>query len=142
MKNRYLLIVSIVVAFTLSAPLQAPCTADLTLDKTPVQVYFSPKGGCTDAIISEIDQAKTEILVQAYSFTSAPIAKALVDAHKRGVKVTVVLDRSQRSDMFSTNQTCRNRPPCGLLPGPGGFPKKGSGVPFGELGWRVGEQEL
>jgi Zn finger protein HypA/HybF involved in hydrogenase expression len=28
-------------------------------------------------MIEEIEQAKTEILVQAYSFTSAPIAKAL-----------------------------------------------------------------
>jgi phosphatidylserine/phosphatidylglycerophosphate/cardiolipin synthase-like enzyme len=45
-----------------------------------VKVYFSPKSGCTDAIIKEIDQAKTEILIQAYSFTSAPIAKALVSA--------------------------------------------------------------
>jgi len=36
-------------------------------------VFFSPKGGCTEAIISEINKAKTEILLQAYSFTSAPI---------------------------------------------------------------------
>jgi hypothetical protein len=48
---------------------------DLTLSpSTPIQVYFFPNGGCTDTIINEIDQAKTEILVQAYSFTSAPIA--------------------------------------------------------------------
>ena len=65
-----------------------PVTTDLTLPKdTPVKVYLSPKGGYTEAIISEIDQAKTEILVQAYSFTSALIAKALVTVHKRGVKV-------------------------------------------------------
>ena len=59
------------------------------------QVYFSPKGGCTDAIIRELDKAKTSVLVQAYSFTSAPIAKALLDAHKRQVKVDVLLDKSQ-----------------------------------------------
>ena len=45
----------------------------------PIQVYFSPNGGCTDAAVKEINAAKTTILVQAYSFTSAPIAKALVD---------------------------------------------------------------
>jgi hypothetical protein len=57
--------------------------ADLTIPpNTPIRVYFSPEGECSDAIINEIDQAKMEILVQAYSFTSAPIAKALVDAHK------------------------------------------------------------
>ena len=53
---------------------------------------------CTEAIISEIDQAKTEILIQAYSFTSAPIAKTLVSAYKKGVKVQAILDKSQRSE--------------------------------------------
>ena len=45
-----------------------------------IRVYFSPNGGCTDAILSEINQAKTEILLQAYSFTSKPIAQALIRA--------------------------------------------------------------
>ncbi|MGD0820866.1 MAG: phospholipase D family protein [Desulfomonilia bacterium] len=65
-------------------------------------VYFSPKGGCTEAIVQEINHAKKEILVQAYSFTSKPIAKALLDAHKRGVKVEVILDKSQRSEKYSS----------------------------------------
>ncbi len=68
-----------------------------SLGNPPVQVYFSPNGGCTDAIIKEIDNAKSEILVQAYSFTSTTIAKALLEAHKRGVMVEAILDKSQRS---------------------------------------------
>lgn len=60
------------------------------------QVYFSPKGGCTEAIVKNLDQAERYVLVQAYSFTSKRIAEALVDAHKRGVKVKVLLDKSQR----------------------------------------------
>jgi phosphatidylserine/phosphatidylglycerophosphate/cardiolipin synthase-like enzyme len=71
---------------------------DLTLNNTQTQVCFSSNGGCTEAIISQIDKAKSEILVQAYSFTSAPIAKALTDAFKRGVKVEVILDKSQRKE--------------------------------------------
>ena len=67
-----------------------------------IEVHFSPKGGCTDAVVREIDAAKKMILVQAYSFTSAPIAKALVDAHKRGVDVRVILDKSQRSERYSS----------------------------------------
>jgi phosphatidylserine/phosphatidylglycerophosphate/cardiolipin synthase-like enzyme len=59
-----------------------------------VQPYFSPKGGCTDAIVQSIDSATTTIYVQAYSFTSAPIADALIDASKRGVSVQIVLDKS------------------------------------------------
>ena len=75
---------------------------DLTLNNTATQVYFSPNGGCTDAIVREIGKAKTEILVQAYSFTSAPIAKALTNAHKRGLKVEAILDKSQRSERYTS----------------------------------------
>jgi phosphatidylserine/phosphatidylglycerophosphate/cardiolipin synthase-like enzyme len=37
--------------------------------------------------VKTLGDAKRTILVQAYSFTSAPIAKALLDAHQRGVRV-------------------------------------------------------
>jgi hypothetical protein len=40
----------------------------------------------------------SEILVQAYYSTSAPIAKDLVDAHKRGLEVEAILDKSQRTE--------------------------------------------
>jgi phosphatidylserine/phosphatidylglycerophosphate/cardiolipin synthase-like enzyme len=76
-------------------------SAELILDNTPVQVYFSPNGGCTDGIIKEIDNAKTEILLQAYSFTSKSIAKALIEAQKRGVKVEAILDKSQKTQNYS-----------------------------------------
>ena len=42
------------------------------------------------------------MLVQAYSFTSAPIAKALVDAKRRGVDVRVILDKSQRGERYTS----------------------------------------
>ena len=67
-----------------------------------VAVYFSPKGGCTEAVVEELQAAHTRVLVQAYSFTSAPIAKALVAAHQRGVKVQVILDKSQRTEKYSS----------------------------------------
>ena len=37
------------------------------------------------------------MFVQAFSFTSQPIAQALVDAHRRGAQVEVVLDDGQRT---------------------------------------------
>jgi phosphatidylserine/phosphatidylglycerophosphate/cardiolipin synthase-like enzyme len=37
--------------------------------------------------VKTLGDAKRTILVQAYSFTSAPIAKALLDVHQRGVQV-------------------------------------------------------
>jgi phosphatidylserine/phosphatidylglycerophosphate/cardiolipin synthase-like enzyme len=66
-----------------------------------VAVYFSPQGGATDAVVQAIGAAQTQILVQAYSFTSAPIAKALVEAHKRGVKVLAVLNKSNVTQNYS-----------------------------------------
>src|SRR5262249_33095902 len=70
--------------------------------KTPEHsVYFSPKGGCTEAIVHEIQHAKHEILVQAYSFTSKPIAQALVDAKLRGFAVDLVIDNSQETEPHS-----------------------------------------
>lgn len=69
--------------------------------RTEISVYFSPKGGCTDAIVKEINAAKSELKVQAYSFTSTPIAQAIAQAHDRGVKVTVVLDDSQRTEKYT-----------------------------------------
>ena len=66
-----------------------------------VAVYFSPQGGATDAVVQAIGAAQTQILVQAYSFTSAPIAKALVEAHKRGVTILAVLDKSNQTQQYS-----------------------------------------
>jgi phosphatidylserine/phosphatidylglycerophosphate/cardiolipin synthase-like enzyme len=64
---------------------------------TTWEVYFSPRGECTSAIIKELEKANNSILVQAYSFTSAPIAEALLNAFKRGVKVEVILDKRQKT---------------------------------------------
>jgi len=64
-------------------------------------VYFSPHGGATDAVVREINAATQQILVQAYSFTSTPIAKALIEAHKRGVPILAVLDKSNETQKYS-----------------------------------------
>jgi phosphatidylserine/phosphatidylglycerophosphate/cardiolipin synthase-like enzyme len=66
-----------------------------------IEVFFSPRGGATEAVVQEIGKARREVLVQAYSFTSTPIAKALLDAKKRGVKVEAVLDKSQRKEKYT-----------------------------------------
>jgi phosphatidylserine/phosphatidylglycerophosphate/cardiolipin synthase-like enzyme len=77
-------------------------TDPIKISPNEIEVYFSPQGGCTEAIIKTLDQAKTSVLVQAYSFTSAPIAKAVVDAHKHGIQVKVILDKSQRTEKYSS----------------------------------------
>jgi len=88
-------------------------TGGLTLDfwlrslyrrfTTPPSVspHFSPKGGCTDAVIKEIGAARKEILILAYSFSSKPIAQALIEAKTRGVQVEILLDRSNEQEAYS-----------------------------------------
>lgn len=72
-------------------------------------VCFTPGQNCTSEIVGAIHQAKRSILVQAYSFTSAPIAKALVQAKSKGVDVRVILDKSQRSQKYSSYRFFTNQ---------------------------------
>jgi len=66
-----------------------------------IQVFSSPKGGCTEVVVKNLGKATNSVLIQVYSFTSAPIARALVDIEKRGVNVQVILDKLQRTEKYS-----------------------------------------
>jgi phosphatidylserine/phosphatidylglycerophosphate/cardiolipin synthase-like enzyme len=74
-----------------------------------LEVFFSPRGGCTDAVVRELDRAGREILIQAYYFTSAPIAKAVAGARKRGVNVVAVLDKCNRTNKYSAATFLKNQ---------------------------------
>lgn len=92
--------------FVICAILTMPVCANAdtyTIQATgTLDVAFSPRGGATELVVKTIDQAQKSILVQAYSFTSAPIAKALVAAKGRGVDVRVILDKSQKTERYSS----------------------------------------
>ncbi|KAB8033807.1 phospholipase D family protein [Fluviispira multicolorata] len=75
----------------------------------PYKVCFTPGSDCAQEIVNEIDLAKKSIFVQAYSFTSAPIAKAIVNAKKRGVEVNVILDKGQFSQKYSSAKFLQNQ---------------------------------
>ena len=68
---------------------------------TTLEVCFSPHRECTSAIVKELSKAKDSVLIQAYYFTSAPIAEALLDAFRRGVKVEVILDKMGKTQKSS-----------------------------------------
>jgi len=94
-RNRSMALSLLVAALsTLSATAQESFTAK-------VQVHFSPEDSPTEALVMALNSAKRTIYVQAYSFTSAPIADALRKAHGRGVDVQVILDRSQKSEKYT-----------------------------------------
>ena len=75
----------------------------------PLEVYFSPDGGCTDAIVRELNRARRSIRIQAYSFTSRPIAQALLAARQRGIAIEVLLDKSNRTDQYSAATFLKNQ---------------------------------
>jgi len=72
------------------------------LGQATVEVAFSPDMGATDLVVKAIGEARKAIRVAAYSFTSKPIAQALLDAHKRGIDVEVVVDKSQAREKYSS----------------------------------------
>ena len=59
------------------------------------EVFFPPKTRCLPRVIKLIDGAKKSVYLQCYSFTSKPIAIALLKAKRRGVDVQIVTDKSQ-----------------------------------------------
>ena len=65
------------------------------------RLLFLPRRRLHRAVVNEIRQARQQIFVQAYSFTSVPIATALVERTSRGVAVYIVLDKSQRTEKYS-----------------------------------------
>ena len=63
---------------------------------TSRQVYFSAAGDDPEgAVVTEMDAATTSISVAIYTFTSANIEAALLNAVPRGVSVQVVADAGQ-----------------------------------------------
>lgn len=66
-----------------------------------VEICFTPGEDCAAPIIKAITGARSWVDVQAYSFTHPQIAAALVAAHRRGIRVRAVLDKSHRLDRYS-----------------------------------------
>ncbi|MBV2235135.1 MAG: phospholipase D family protein [Sterolibacterium sp.] len=70
----------------------APSVATLPATGT-VEVAFSPWDDAEGSILNALRQARQTIHVQAYLFTSQPLATALIEAHRRGVRVEILADQ-------------------------------------------------
>lgn len=55
-------------------------------------------------ILAKISTAKNEILIIMYHFESEYISKALIKAHKRGVKIRILFDHKQNMSNSTINQ--------------------------------------
>ncbi len=65
----------------------------LEVGDTRVACYFSPDDGAAKAILTELSATQRSIDVMAFSFTSEPIAEAMVTRMGAGVPVRVLVER-------------------------------------------------
>lgn len=77
----------------------APAQATVLAQAGTVEIAFTPDDAIDRRIIALIDAAREEVHVLAYSFTHRGIARALLDARARGVRIEIVADRSQTLDL-------------------------------------------
>lgn len=66
-----------------------------------VELYFSPEGGCQQAILDAIAEADSSIDVAMYVFTEGDIARALIAAQDSGVLVRILLDGQNANQKYS-----------------------------------------
>jgi len=66
-----------------------------TLHAKTVDVCFSPLGHCDQVFVSWVDSSRKTLDGAIYGLTDPKIAAAFIRAHQRGVKVRLLLDRSQ-----------------------------------------------
>jgi phosphatidylserine/phosphatidylglycerophosphate/cardiolipin synthase-like enzyme len=93
----------------------------LKLNSAKVEVYFSPKSGVGNRIANLIKKACCSVYVAVYSFTNRKIAWAIVDAHRRGVDVKVILDEGQAKVRFGKYEFFRKKGVPVLLDTDGGL---------------------
>lgn len=72
-------------------------------------IGFSPRRGAQEVILKGIGAARESIQVAAYGFTSKTISRALLEAHRRGVKVAVLADGGQTTDRYSALRFLANQ---------------------------------
>jgi len=62
-----------------------------------IDIYFCPQDFCAQRVMELLLSAKEEILFMTFSFTHQGISDTLIDAHRNGIEVRGVMERSQNS---------------------------------------------
>jgi phosphatidylserine/phosphatidylglycerophosphate/cardiolipin synthase-like enzyme len=73
-----------------------------------IKPAFCPEDNCENKILEEIRKAKEEIIVVAYTYTSEPITKEIIEAKKRGVNISFIIDRGTTNTQGSQIQTIKD----------------------------------
>lgn len=77
-------------------------SSDPAVAQGTLQAAFSPWDDLEALIVSALDGAKKQVLVQAYLLTSKKIAEALIASQQRGVSVMVLIDAEQSTKVPSS----------------------------------------
>ena len=86
-------------AFSGAMAREMPVPEVATTPNASVRAMFTPGDDIAGEIVQAIRQARKQVLVQAFSFTHDEIARALIEAHKRGIEVKLIADREQTEKM-------------------------------------------
>lgn len=79
------------------------------IDDGTIEVYFSPQDKALPFLLEQIEQTRSTLVFMAFSFTSAPIADALIDAAARGVHVEGIIEKRNAGGTGSVFALLRNR---------------------------------
>ena len=84
----------------------------------PIEVYFSPHGGCTEAIVKEIEAAKKTILVQAYQLHLPPRSPGRWSMPTAGASMSASFSTTRKAarSFPGRNAARRRRFPCWPTP--------------------------
>ncbi len=91
------ILLTVILAFAFSAS----CFITSNLSASEMEILFSPEDECGRVILDRINGAEKSIELAMYYFTSRELARALVSAVKRGVKVRAFLDGESALERYS-----------------------------------------
>jgi phosphatidylserine/phosphatidylglycerophosphate/cardiolipin synthase-like enzyme len=69
-----------------------------------IQSFFTTKHDISSVVLSLLAQAKKSIDVAAFSLTDSRIANQLIEAHKKGIHVNVIMDAGNMQQYYSKAQ--------------------------------------
>jgi phosphatidylserine/phosphatidylglycerophosphate/cardiolipin synthase-like enzyme len=91
------------------AEVAAPTGYTAFAPRASYALCFVPDGAsCESLLIDTINATRRTLRIQAYSFTSTPIAQAVRRAKARGVDVQVIVDESQVSEKYTSATYLKN----------------------------------